>query len=154
MSSAGKFFACASCKSCARSEYLDATPFAAPTDRPSIINADVATLAGRTRSAMEYLSIHDNARSNPRSDGRVEDILVAARGAPACFRQCRCVRIVINFDRDRILFPHFFSERKIAPAGNVGRIENYTRFRIKRAGGANANSSDSGRTTRKSLCDR
>src|SRR5258707_127236 len=87
-------------------------------------------------------AVEDNAGSDASSECRVKNITVAARRAPSRFSQRGGVGVVVHFDRHAVLARHGFAQRKISPAGNIRRIQNYASCRIERARGTNADSAN------------
>src|SRR5215472_5091620 len=109
---------------------------AAAADRAAIIDADVPTFTRRPGAAVVNLAVHDNPRTDAGPNRGVENIVISARSAPAGFRQRSGVSVIVNFYGYGISLLESVGERKIAPAGQVGRIDDYAGCRIQGAGGA------------------
>src|SRR5215467_14786806 len=87
---------------------------------------------------MKNPAVHYDAGSNSGSEAGVKDVTVAAACSPQAFRKRSCVGIVVEFRGDSVAPFDFGNQRKITPAGNVGRIQHHSRPRIKWARRANA----------------
>src|SRR5271167_4763155 len=93
-----------------------------------------------TGAAIVNPLIADNARTNSRTDSSVEDVAVAAPRTPVSFSQRCRVGIVLDLHGHAIGFLDLGRERKVAPAADIGRIDDNARIWIQGPGRANANS--------------
>lgn len=87
-------------------------------------------------------AVKNDARADAGSNRGIENLLVATRRSPTGFCESSGICVIINFDLDGMQFLHGFSQRKVAPTGDVWRIENDAGSWIERPGSTDADSGD------------
>ena len=122
---------------------LDAAALAAGAKRAAVVDADVTAFGGGAGAAVVDMAVEDQTGSNAGADGGVENLGVAFSRAPQNFREGRGVGIIFNFYRQAVTARNFGGQRIIAPARNVGRIDDDAGVGIERAGSANTNGANS-----------
>ena len=87
-----------------------------------------ATFGGAASAAVIDAAVEDNTGSDASAERGVKNVSVTDSGAPDGFGEGGGVAVVVDARGETEDALDFGSERKIAPAGDVGRIENDTGF--------------------------
>src|SRR5439155_12849705 len=118
----------------ARSKNFDAALFPAIASGPVEVDRNMTTFRGRAGAPVEDFSVEHDARADAGADCCEEHIAESAARSPEVFGETGGVGVIIHFDVHGIVFGYFVGKRKIAPARNVRRIDDYSCARVQRAG--------------------
>ena len=99
-------------------------------------------LAGRAGAAMIDLPVQHNSGADSSADGGVKHVAIAASRSPQRLGKSGGIGVVIDFDAHAIDLRDLRRQRKIAPAREVGRIDDDSRLRVERPGRADSDSAD------------
>src|SRR5262245_65783311 len=110
-------------------------------DRSVQLDSHVTTLRCCSSATMEDLLVEVDCGANTGPDRYVKEVARLGAGAPDRLRQPSSIRIVLHSRRQAILLFYPFPKRKIPPASQVWRFENYALIWIERSRCGNNNGS-------------
>jgi len=87
---------------------------------------------------VKNFSVKDDARADAGADCCEEHIAESSPGSPKVFGEAACVGVIVHFDVGGAVSGGFVGERKIAPARDVGWINDYAGAWIEGSGCENA----------------
>src|SRR5437660_84113 len=96
----------------------------------------MAAFPGRARFAVVDAAVQNNAGAYAGSDRGIENVAKSAGSAPPGFGESGGVRVVVHLHGHAILRSDFFREREVAPAAQIGWIEDYAGLRVQGSGRA------------------
>src|ERR1700688_2034312 len=91
------------------------------------------------RAAVVNTAVENNSSADSSSHRRIKNLAISSARSPHGFSQRRRVGVIVDRNFHAVNLLNFPGQREIPPASYVGRIDDSTGRRIKRAGSADPN---------------